>query len=148
VKWRVNVLALVGATVGLVAVFSTWFLNGIVIKYSILDVITDPHPGYQLLLTGFWVFLVGTLVCFLSPLGGILEIAGAVMFIDWFVGETDKMPSQVGAYIGIISAVIALVSIVKPFGLGYAGGTGGVAGRLLVFSPLREPEAPSPTPPV
>ena len=133
-KWRVNILALTGAIVGLVAIFLAWFNIWFLgtHNYNLLDIINRADD--QSLLAGCWIFLIGVLVCFLSPLGGVLEVAGVGIFISWFMGEADKIPSQAGAYVGIVSAVIALVSMVKPLGLGYADTDSGLTSRLFVFS--------------
>ena len=132
-KWRVNVLAIVAAVVGIVSIFSVWLRALIIMDFNLVYILNNTDTG--LLLAAGWLFIIGALLCFLSPTGCVPEIVGVVLYLAWFIPETEgNMPSGIGPYIGIASAVIAIIAMGKPFGLGYGAEPPGVKGRLLTFS--------------
>jgi hypothetical protein len=146
-KWRVNVLGVAAAIIGVVALFSAWVSVRVFVwgaDLNLIDVLNDAETG--VLVAGCWLFVIGTLLSFLTPLGGILEILGVALFLAWFVPETDgDLPSAIGPYLGIVSAVIAFVSIAKPLGPGYGNVSPGAKGRLLTFSKIVTGESAAPT---
>ena len=134
--WRVNLLSLVGATIALIAIFSAWIGARVFIwteDLNLIDVLNNTDS--QLLIFGGLVFIIGAVVAFLSPIGGILELTGSLAFLVWFTDAAGgRMPSHVGPYLGLISGIIALVSMIKPMGFGYGTMPARIKGRLLVFS--------------
>jgi len=147
-KWRVNILSLIAAILGVIALFSAWVEVRVFVwgaDLNLIDVLNEAETG--LLVAGCWLFIIGTLLSFLTPLGGILEILGVALFLSWFVSEADgDLPSGIGAYLGIASAIVAFVSISKPVGFGYGESAVGAKGRLLTFSKITTGESSAPTP--
>ena len=132
-KWRVNVLCIVGAFMGLVAIFCGWGAHAYTPgapQENLLQIID--HMLNIHILAGCVLFLIGSLIAFLSPMGGIVQLIGVGLFIfGW-----TSWPDGVGPYLGIISAFILVISMVKPIGLNYKGPTD-LKGRLLTFSMSR-----------
>ena len=135
-SFRVNLLALVGAIIGVVAIFSTWVSASLFVwsaDFNLIDLVNDAENAT--LLVGCWLFLIGVILAIFTPLGGFLEIIGVALFMTWFVPETDgDLPSHIGSYLGIVAGVIALVSLARPLGPGLMSGPIRLKDRLLVFS--------------
>jgi hypothetical protein len=133
---RINLLGLVGAITGIVAIFSTWLGLGHLITFNLIDVLNDVSANgiawYSAVL-----FITGTLVALLSSVGGVLQVGGVSLWWYYVLRESDKIPSKVGSYIGLISAIIVLASMVRPLGPGLMKGPFELKSRLLVFT--REP---------
>ena len=135
-SFRVNLLALVGAIIGVVAIFPTWVSASLFVwsaDFNLIDLVNDAENAT--LLVGCWLFLIGVILAIFTPLGGFLEIIGVALFMTWFVPETDgDLPSNIGSYLGIVAGVIALVSLARPLGPGLMSGPIRLKDRLLVFS--------------
>jgi len=130
---RINLLGLVGAITGIVAIFSTWLGLGHLITFNLIDVLNDVSVNgiawYSAVL-----FITGTLVALLSPVGGVLQVGGLSLWWYYVLQESDKIPSKVGSYIGLISAVIVLASMARPLGPGLIEGPFELKSRLLTFT--------------
>ncbi|MDH4122694.1 MAG: hypothetical protein OEV21_01205 [Thermoplasmata archaeon] len=142
-KWRVNILALVGVAIGIVAIFSAW-IRWIFGDYNLINILNEAaEPEYALMFMGCFVFLIGTLFAIFIPMGGIIQLVGIPMFIIGFISYAEgRFPSGIGPYLGIASAIILVISIIKPIGLNYKPPIE-LKGRLLTFSKAPEP-LPSP----
>lgn len=135
---RLNILGIVGALIGVVAVFSTWITVGFMFwtkEMNLIDVFNEVESS-----SDFWfpavLCLIGTAVAFMSPLGGILQIVGVPLFISAFTSQTDgEIPSGIGPYIALVGAVVVLASLLYPVGIGYSKKPVGIIGRLLTISP-------------
>ena len=135
---RLNILCLVGAVIGVVAVFSTWITVGFMFwsrEMNLIDVYNQVESSSDLWLPAI-LCLIGAVVAFISPLGGVMQIVGVPLFISAFTSNTDgKLPSGIGPYLALVGAVIVLASLVYPIGVGYRQKPAGVLGRLLSISP-------------
>lgn len=135
-KWNVNLLGLAGAIVGIVAIFSRW-LGSWLKDYNLIDVINllDSADAPQDYLYASVLVVLGAVIALLSPLGGFLEIVGAAWFLlTWANRHEGDIMSDIGPYLAIASGVIALVSLVRPMGIGLMRGPFSLRSRLLVFS--------------
>jgi len=138
-KVRVNVLCLVGALLAVAAIFSTWITLGFMFwtkEMNLIDVFNQVESS-----SDFWLpavlFLVGTIVAFVSPLGGVMQVIGVPLFISAFGSNADgKLPSGIGPYLGFAAAIIVLASLAYPVGLGYRAKPAGILGRVLTISPV------------
>ena len=140
---KVNVLGLVGAVVGVVAIFSTWlgyhgWLSG-AHSWNLIAVLNDA-PAYQTAWYSALFFITGTLVAFLSPAGGLLQVWGVLNWWAYYTDMSGEMPSRMASYLGLASAVIVLASMARPFGPGLMKGPFGLKNRLLIFSGERPSE--------
>ena len=169
-RWRFNQLCILGAIIGLIALLLPWIWvvmggpsiasiaaymmrppggiglqNGFEVLLAIL--FSSQHLLSSLFMIMFLLYIMGTIIAFISPIGGFIQIAGALLCIP-------TMPSELwfnwfvpfGELLGIYSGMIVVASMFKPMGAGYADGAMGIRGRLLAFrrSPIRLP-APSKT---
>ena len=134
---KINFLGLVGAVIGAIAIFSTWITITFLIwgkSMNLMDVVNEAGTPSDWWLPSI-LFIVGTLIAFVSPVGGVLQLVGAPWFIIVFTQHADgRIPSGIGPYLGIASAIIVLASMARPLGLGLMKGPIGIKNRLLVFS--------------
>jgi hypothetical protein len=133
---KINALGILGAIVGIAAVFMIWVSASFFIwsaNFNLIDLINHSHDAT--LINACWIFLIGAIVCFITPLGGLLELSGVAMFMMWFTSKANgDMPSNIGPYLGLAAGMIALISIAMPLGPGMASGSVSMKSRLLVFS--------------
>jgi hypothetical protein len=145
-------LALVGATLGVASMYLNWYSTSEIIGFFELrpwDMVWFRDwtliEGYERMGSAFplWLpqtlFIIGTIAAFMTPLGGVVQLSGISLFVYRLASVNDgNLPAEVGAYVGIISGALALVSMVYPIGLGYSRRLVSLVGRLLVFSPGEE----------
>ena len=129
--WNVNMLCIVGAVIGVVAVFLTWIHEPPSMP-SPPSIQYDPTIAYmvtnQYLYYGASVaFLVGTVAAFATPLGGVLQTGGLLVFaagiIDsgndlWLDGIDPQQELRAGMYLGIVSCTLVMTSLFSPLGTG------------------------------
>jgi len=128
---KVNMLGLAGAVVGVVAILSTW-LSPAPMTRNLLDILDDIAHD-QLAYWSALAIILGTLVSFFTPAGSLAQIAGVYMWWSW----GDDAPSEPGCYVALASAIILLVSMVRPLGPGLMKGPFSLKNRLLTFDPER-----------
>jgi len=164
-KLRVNILCLVGAFVGLIAIMlpwnSVWFFS-----VNLIDLInigsgyfgqTSPEAG--ILVIGSIIFIIGTLVAFLTPTGGIVQIAGLGILFYLFSGADSHFPNGIGFYLACVSPIMILlglvgskmmtVSLTEPMSIGYDNRPPNMRDRLLTFNTTtnaRKLQYPQPMP--
>jgi hypothetical protein len=138
-KWGVNLLGLVGAILGIVAIFSRWIGNWL-IDLNLIDVINLNASEY---LFASVLVILGVVIALLSPLGGFFETVGASWFILVYADRHEgAIVSNIGPYLAIASAIIVMMSMVRPIGPGLMHGPFTIGNRLLVLSraaPLQRP---------
>lgn len=129
---KVNLLCLAGAALGLASLFLPWWQGaelglGLAIDRDymlIQDVLLDPMPYGTMFLIACTLFVVGTFLALWSPLGGLVQVPGALGFLALFGSEVGVRRGEdaiaLGAYMGLISAAIVTVSLIIPLGVGYS----------------------------
>lgn len=152
-RLRLNILCLVGAIIGVVAVFSTWITIGFMFwsrEMNLIDLYNQVGSSSDFYLPAV-LLLIGAVVAFVSPLGGILQVVGAPLFFSAFASNSENaLPSGLGPYLAIVGALIVLGSLMYPVGIGYRQKPAGVIGRLFTISPggpLRQPRSHVPQSP-
>lgn len=151
--WNVNLLCMVGASIGLLAVFVAWMNEPPGIPGP-PDIRWEPSIAYMLANHYLYfgasaAFLVGTIVAFASPIGGILQSASLAAFAigivesgsdPWLDGIDPQQTLRVGMYLGIASCTLVLTSLFSPLGTGkLRPGKSrkiGLTERLLTVTPL------------
>jgi len=128
-----NVLCLIGATIGIAAIALPWRWTraGLAYEESILgiqfwDLLTSysSHVDY---LIGFGLYVGGAILSFATPLAGIPQAIGLT---ELYLKELERQESfrdygtyqggfAVGFVIACLSSVLVLVSLIKPLGVGY-----------------------------
>jgi len=124
--YRINVLSIAAAMIGILCVFLPWFSE----SYS------SSYYSYDDSMSLFWsfnsnwdpyfmaagaLFLFGSVLCFISPLGGLSQLAGAITYLlgliqnyHGFVGPryfNAEVSPGLGVYVGVVASIIALSSI-------------------------------------
>jgi hypothetical protein len=144
-KLRVNVLCLIGAILAAVSLFLPWATvqdqaSGAKRDLGAFD-FEETFLGFHLFSANFRysviLFVIGTAVAFLSPLGGIMQLIGCVGFILTTLTtrfEGVEMVFWIGAAVALISTAMVLLSLVSPTGVGYEAGKRLGITRLLTFS--------------
>ena len=134
---RINALGLVGAVIGVVAIFSTWFTYIVVHDLNLVDVVDHLDKQSKHYLPAL-LFILGTVIAFISPTGGLVQIAGVGYWFARFWSDNSELPSEIGSYLGLVSAVIVLASLARPVGIGYQSKPIGIIGRLVTISTVRK----------
>lgn len=80
------------------------------------------------------LFLIGFVIAFITPLGGLLEIAGVTGFLIGVVPDLDG--GGIGLYVGVLSALIVTSSMVVPLGPGFKWGVFDFKSNFLTFAPV------------
>lgn len=131
---KANLLCLAGAALGLVSLLLPWWQGaelglGLMIDRDYMlvqDVLFDSTEYDSMFLVACTLFVVGTLLAFWSPLGGLVQVPGALGFFAMFGSEIGVHRGEdviaLGAYLGLISMIIVTVSLIVPLGIGYSLG--------------------------
>ncbi len=129
---KVNILCLAGAALGLVALFLPWWTGfelglGMMIDRDYMlvqDVLLDSAEYGSLFVVACTLYVVGTLLAFWSPLGGLVQIPAVMGFLALFGSEIGVHRGEdtiaLGAYLGLVSAIVTTVSLLVPLGIGYS----------------------------
>ena len=78
------------------------------------------------------LFLIGTLVAFITPAAGFVQLAGLSVFYGKIVpGLGSDTNLGVGAIFGVVSMILVIYSLFNPVGVGIPQTHGGPSGNLL-----------------
>ena len=156
-KVRVNILCLLGVAVGFLAMISVWrfvIQVGPMVPYTFLpnarietgvSLFFDSLGQLQdLQMSAFYIAAmlaaVGVIAGIATPLGGVLEVAGACLFlsvtpVEEHVGmHGDSYYLRVGPFIALISGSLMVLSVVLPMVLNRGIPSGGLRGLLWTFA--------------
>ena len=145
-KWRINILCLVGASLGIISFFVPWctsigqVIGSQPIQHNLIDILTD------YILMGDWIsqiciriFLIGTLIAICSSLGGMIQLPSIAIFMLFqsliLMEGVEKL--IIGFGLAMLSAIICFASLILPIGLGYDSRPFSLKIRLLNFSRIR-----------
>jgi len=146
---KVNILCLAGAVLGILSLFMPWALVHDPFQDDTTNIgafdFDESFGGGSSFPANFQftviLFIIGTLVAFLLPLGGVLQLIGSVGFILTTVTYpkigNDEVIFWVGAAIATISSALVLVGLAYPEGIGFAKGKRTAMERLLTVSLFR-----------
>jgi hypothetical protein len=127
IVWNVNLLCGVGACIGVAALFLTWIYEPLHVTIRNEPTIVYMVATQYLYYGAAVVFLIGTVVAFVSPLGGVLQVAGLIVFAlgivdsgndQWLKGYDPQQELRIGMYLGIVSCSLVLASLFRPLGTG------------------------------
>ena len=155
---RINILSVAGGAIGLLtAMFLPWVLsyNGssIFFQPSLIDLMTAPTErtyGWffstqfeTIFFLGGILSIIGAVISFITPLGGMPQIAGWVIFfysINPMLGTHMGHPGilythflGLGFWIGLIAGALCLLSIIVPVGFDRPWKNLSLKGRLLTL---------------
>lgn len=134
-EWRVNLLCLLGALIGLASFFMVWgMIEGTnTPEWPLRDFLA--LESYREWAKPFAsLFLIGCVIAFITPLGGLLEIAGVAGFLIGVVPDLDG--GGIGLYVGVLSALIVTFSMIVPLGPGFKWGVFDFKSNFLTFAPV------------
>jgi hypothetical protein len=138
----INILCLCGLILGIAAVFSTWtyYSEGDYTSTTYLITILPP----TVLIAGASLFVLGTILAILTPLAGLVQVAGLVGFLAptmdraalWseHSGGSVEFGPSVGFYVGVLSAVLVLASLIHPMGPGFGRSRTTLRRRFFVYT--------------
>jgi hypothetical protein len=129
--WNVNLLCIIGACIGVAALFVAWIHEppnmpgppNIRYEPTIVYMVENQYLYYGAAV----MFLIGTLTAFASPLGGVLQSGGLVLFAQgiiesgndqWLDGIDPQQELRVGMCLGMASCSLVLTSLFSPLGTG------------------------------
>lgn len=148
-KLRLNALCLAGALLALVAIGLPWFTHQTISSQPLvtqneshsLYMVLDQSFGIEAMLAAL-IFLGGTALAFVTPLGGIAQAIGVLWFFQtrYLIVGTLLTPGWIdrnyfdsGFYVAIVATGLVLVSMFLPLGIGYILRRKTLAGRLVVW---------------
>jgi hypothetical protein len=165
VRIRANTLCLLGVVVGLVAIVSVWRYAyqvtpltlydwphaQIETGFSLLGVPLGQLQGLQMtaVYIGAVLAVVGVLIGIATPLGGVLEVIGACLFLsvtpsEEFVGVIHGVYYylRVGPFIALISGSLMVLSMVLPMVLERKPSFSALRRQLWTFTVQRQDDDP------
>jgi len=129
---KVNLLCLAGAAMGLLSLFFPWWQGsdlglGLMIDRDYMlvqDVLFDSTAFGSLFMVACTMYVVGTFLAFWSPLGGLVQVPGVLGFLAMFGSEVGVRRGEdtiaLGAYLGLVSMIVVVISLLVPLGVGYS----------------------------
>ena len=154
---RINVLCIVGAMVGVTCLLTTWALvtetppgwpdtvksktmeiepsgwTPIDALAATIDPLSNAYGNGELLAFSA-LFMIGTALAFLTPLGGAAQLAGVLGFYSASSEHLFVSEFAAGMAVASAAALIVLVSLAWPLGVGYEDRPLGLRARLLTVS--------------
>lgn len=153
--FKVNLLCVTGAALGIVSLFFPWIVGGnlpndVMYRHLLVnDILLGPPIFSTLFIIFCSMFLVGTGLSFLTPAGGFVQMIGIVGFLYAYPSAYRDMAGtqqlSLGAYLGIMSVAIVIIGLCIPIGPGHRSTAGvlrkmvSTANRFLTFSPFEWP---------
>ena len=153
VRVSVSLFPLAGMIIGLVSMSAVWFTcifcgpagaevpgffeNGIGVVAADFPAILDSDIDWGLMQAGAILFVLGLIVCLLTPLGGVAVILGARLYMEaapdyLFMGSLHgwMFDARIGPFIALLCGVTTLLGLLVPVWIGNAGGGTGWMDRL------------------
>ncbi|MCJ7489139.1 MAG: hypothetical protein MUO87_03190 [Thermoplasmata archaeon] len=144
---RVNVLCLMGAFLGFFCMLEWgWASGGYSVPYPdriiYMQIDWAFRPPIEYFASGevySWLFVVGTVLAFFTPLAGYLQLCGVTVFA-FDLHDTLNGPAGSGSWdasgfvVAIVATSIVLMSLAFPYGVGYKGRLIDLPGRILTVS--------------
>ncbi len=123
--WRINLLCIFGGIVGAAALFLNWYSYLVMVNppdttithyANGFDAMMLSYPNYwmfyNILLSVFAIsYFVGTILTFLTPLGGIIQISSTFAPIMVCLSQNPDNDFPDGELLGFISGTIVLISL-------------------------------------
>ncbi len=138
---RVNLLCLVGAFMGAFSVTLEWLTQTFDTRYgpttTHFDLMGLLGSGMadQSLVFAAGLFVAGTLIAFITPYAGFMQVGGLLIFFGKVVpGILAEKNVGVGAIFGIASTILVLYSLFNPVGLGIPKSHSGPSGNYLTVA--------------
>jgi hypothetical protein len=145
---KVNVLALVGAFLGILCIITPWTTITTEILHtatsttdlSLTDYIHDDDSAFAFAVV---LFILGCAFAFITPFGGVGQFFGWLVFLGLVyerLGTKENALAStttslgIGFYLGIVAAALVLIAMIKPLGLGYTKEAPQPKNRFLVWS--------------
>lgn len=124
---RFNLLSIVAAVVGIIALFTPWsaILSVFGNRYfepGQLNLLSHVVSGYFVQSIALFLFLAGTLILFVSPVGCLSQLVGILLFwcdfgyrlLNWDPNFEDRLVVGLGSFVGVASLAIAIMSVAYP----------------------------------
>lgn len=135
---NINLLCLVGACVGIAAMFTNWIyfppsmpgpppLGKEASLVFLISLGTTGTSIATLCFSAALLFTAGTLIALVSPLGGVSQVAGLLVLAVAINRSADQIPLdgitqtmriRAGIYAGVLSAALVLISLFPGVGFG------------------------------
>lgn len=145
---KVNLLAILGGLLGVMCILLPWSVtstDGVFGSTTTESVMTDYiHDGDSAFSFAIVLFLLGSALALLTPLGSVGQFFGWLTFLAAIFGDLRTIHTAIaditlslglGFVVGVVASALVIASLLRPLGLGYTKGYVGVAQRFLTVSP-------------
>ncbi|HDP96759.1 MAG TPA: zinc ribbon domain-containing protein [Euryarchaeota archaeon] len=119
-KIRVNLLCMLGATIGLMSLFATWIIDheyvpGAYSAFNIPPILMQETDVYHISPA---LFLIGCLVAYFSPIGSFFQFTAIFpLLVDSYMDPYRSLGA--GVVIALLSMIIVIYSVFNPIGINY-----------------------------
>jgi hypothetical protein len=152
INWRINILCIMGAVMAVYAATLFWLRDSMILSVGREPFDLAFNSGYAYpymggIILASIIFIVGALMTFITPLGGVVQLVGilwfmtAILIIDYPFHRFSLIEGNIA--FGVISASISIFSMIRPFGKNYKGHSSDIIGRLLTISWSEQQEGSS-----
>jgi len=137
-KWRINILCLIGAIIGILSIFLSWqdhyYLNaqnGWEWEFTHSENLFESHTS---IIIG--LFLIGTIGALITPLGFIFQFLAlsALWFSSIATIPEARISEGIGYWIAHLSFLLIFISLIRPIGPGLMSSQIPFNQRLLTIS--------------
>jgi len=145
--WRINILGLIGALLGVIAIFSSWYWITLIGDVNAIRIMGSSGAGTAIPIISSSIFVIGALISIYSSIGGAIELTGISIFTvnfltyPWFGGHPypgDGPFLGLGIYLGFISGIIVIISIFNPLGISFGKEQLSIKARLVNFKKIAQ----------
>jgi hypothetical protein len=145
---KVNLLAIIGGLLGVMCVLLPWTVTQVESVFgdsSSEMILTDYiHEGDWVFSLAVVLFLLGSALALIVPLGGLGQFFGWMIFLGAILDDLGTTHTSIaditislalGFAMGFVAFALVFVSLVRPIGPGHAKGAIGARERLLTWCP-------------
>jgi len=145
---RINLLAIVGGLLGVICILLPWTVAQVESPFgdsSSERILTDfIHEGDSAFTFAIVLFLLGSALALITPLGGVGQFFGWLIFLAAILEDIGTEQTALaditvslglGFGVGLVALALVFVSMIKPMGPGHAQTPNDLRGRFLTWCP-------------
>ncbi|MDD1747461.1 MAG: hypothetical protein LUQ16_06845 [Methanomassiliicoccales archaeon] len=145
---KINLLAIVGGLLGVMCILLPWTVTHIESPFGDTSsemIMTDfIHEGDSAFTFAIVLFLLGSALALITPLGGVGQFFGWLIFLAAIIDDLGTEHTAIaditvslglGFGVGLVALALVFVSMIKPTGPGHTQATNDGRERFLTWCP-------------